>query len=149
MGWAQGGPSLGSFVLWNTAPRKNPGVACPLLMAPPSCNPGSLRIPGLFTESQSVHAPGGKMSPTLVQAASVCVALHILEGEEIKPSNFCLDEEYMGALRKNERWEGSTPISIVNNPSTRLLPSPHCSYFTHFIILRSGVEAPVHSFLFP
>lgn len=82
MGWAQGSPSLGSFVLWITAPRKNPGVACPLLLAPPNCNSGCLRILGLFIESKSVYAPGEKMSPTLVWAASVHVALHILEGKK-------------------------------------------------------------------
>lgn len=95
-----------------------------MLMNPPSRNLGSLWILALFIQSESAHARGEKMSPTLEQAASVSVAIYILEGEgKKKKPNLCWDEECVGAPRKHERWEGRFHISIAHDASTRLLPA--------------------------
>lgn len=106
MGWAQGGPSLGPFVLWSTAPRKNPGVTS-LPIAPPRCNPGSLRIPGLFIEPQSVLASWEKNAPhSCAGCKCLCCSPHSGGGKKIKktktksPPNLYLDEEYTGGPKE-------------------------------------------------
>lgn len=68
--------------------------------------------------------PQGKNAPTLVLAAWVNLAIHILEEEgKKKKTNLCLDEECIGAPRKQERWKGHFHVSIAHNTSARLLPS--------------------------
>lgn len=127
---------------------ENMGVATPMQMNPPSCNLGSLRILGLFMESQSVHAPGEKCPPLLFRLHVSVLLSTFWRGKEKNP-NLCLDEECIGAPSKHERWMSAFTLVLHTMPPPGCSPPLLSSCFTLFITLRSRVEARVHSFLFP